>query len=243
MDLFSPDPAWAEARIEELTEKLNAANHAYYVLDDPQMSDYDFDMLLAELAGLEREFPDFVRPYSPTQRVGGMPVKNFRTVLHETPMLSLGNTYTKEDLIEFDARIRRGTTESYTYVCELKYDGVSISLLYEHGVLTRAVTRGDGRQGDDVTANIRTIASIPMKLKGTDYPSKFEIRGEVIMPHKVFYALNAKREAAGEPFRQSAQCRFRQSETPGSASDGGTQARLFPLLFAGGRVCRRDACP
>lgn len=199
MDLFSPDPAWAEARIEELTEKLNAANHAYYVLDNPLMSDYDFDMLLAELAGLEREFPAYVRPYSPTQRVGGMPVKNFRTVLHETPMLSLGNTYTKEDLIEFDARIRRGTTESYTYVCELKYDGVSISLLYEHGVLTRAVTRGDGRQGDDVTANIRTIASIPMKLKGTDYPPRFEIRGEVIMPHKVFYALNAKREAAGEP--------------------------------------------
>lgn len=201
MDLFSPDPVWAEARIAELTDKLNAANHAYYVLDNPQMSDYEFDMLLEELAGLEREFPAYVRPHSPTQRVGGSPVKNFVTVMHTTPMLSLGNTYTKYDLVEFDARVRRGTEEPYTYVCELKYDGVSISLQYENGLLARAVTRGDGRQGDDVTANIRTIASIPMKLSGNDYPARFEIRGEVIMPHKVFYELNAKREQAGEtPF-------------------------------------------
>ncbi|MDE7090897.1 MAG: NAD-dependent DNA ligase LigA, partial [Bacteroidales bacterium] len=199
MDLFSPDPTWAETRIAELTDKLNAANHAYYVLDNPQMSDYEFDMLLAELVALEREFPAYVSPHSPTQRVGGAPVKGFATVLHTTPMLSLGNTYTKYDLVEFDARVRRGTEEPYTYVCELKYDGVSISLLYENGLLTRAVTRGDGKQGDDVTANIRTIASIPLKLSGNDYPARFEIRGEVIMPHKVFYELNAKREQAGEP--------------------------------------------
>ncbi|MDE7149537.1 MAG: NAD-dependent DNA ligase LigA [Bacteroidales bacterium] len=199
MDLFSPEPAWAKARIAELTEKLNAANHAYYVLDNPQMSDYEFDMLLAELAGLEREFPDYVQAHSPTQRVGGAPVRNFVTVLHERPMLSLGNTYTKMDLLEFDARIRRMTEEPYTYVCELKYDGVSISLIYEDGELVRAVTRGDGRQGDDVTANIRTISSIPLKLRGTGIPSRLEIRGEVIMPHKVFHALNAKREEEGEP--------------------------------------------
>ena len=201
MDLFSPDPTWAEARIAELTDKLNAANHAYYVLDNPQMSDYEFDMLLEELTSLEREFPAYVRPHSPTQRVGGSPAKGFATVAHTTPMLSLGNTYTKTDLIEFDARVRRGTAEPYTYVCELKYDGVSISLLYEDGLLTRAVTRGDGKQGDDVTANIRTIASIPLKLTGNDYPARFEIRGEVIMPHKVFYELNAQREEADEaPF-------------------------------------------
>ena len=201
MDLFSPDPTWAESRIAELTDKLNAANHAYYVLDNPQMSDYEFDMLLAELTALERDFPAYVSPHSPTQRVGGSPAKGFATVAHTTPMLSLGNTYTKSDLIEFDARVRRGTAEPYTYVCELKYDGVSISLLYENGLLTQAVTRGDGRQGDDVTANIRTIASIPLKLSGNDYPARFEIRGEVIMPHKVFYALNAQREQAGEvPF-------------------------------------------
>ncbi len=199
MDLFSPDPAWAKARIAELTERLNAANHAYYVMDAPSMSDYEFDTLLAELAELEREFPDYVLPHSPTQRVGGAPIRNFVTVLHARPMLSLGNTYTKADLAEFDARIRRLTEEPYTYVCELKYDGVSISLLYENGALVRAVTRGDGRQGDDVTANIRTIASIPLKLKGSDYPSRFEIRGEIIMPHKVFHALNAKRKEAGEP--------------------------------------------
>ncbi|MDE5735815.1 MAG: NAD-dependent DNA ligase LigA, partial [Bacteroidales bacterium] len=197
--MFSPDPTWAETRIAELTDKLNAANHAYYVLDNPQMSDYEFDMLLAELVALEREFPAYVSPHSPTQRVGGAPVKGFATVLHTTPMLSLGNTYTKYDLVEFDARVRRGTEEPYTYVCELKYDGVSISLLYENGLLTRAVTRGDGKQGDDVTANIRTIASIPLKLSGYDYPARFEIRGEVIMPHKVFNELNAKREQAGEP--------------------------------------------
>ena len=201
MDLFSPDPTWAESRIAELTDKLNAANHAYYVLDNPQMSDYEFDMLLAELTALERDFPAYVSPHSPTQRVGGSPAKGFATVAHTTPMLSLGNTYTKSDLIEFDARVRRGTAEPYTYVCELKYDGVSISLLYENGLLMQAVTRGDGRQGDDVTANIRTIASIPLKLSGNDYPARFEIRGEVIMPHKVFYALNAQREQAGEvPF-------------------------------------------
>lgn len=199
MDLFSPEPARAKARIEELTEKLNAANHAYYVLDNPQMSDYEFDMLLAELAELEREFPDYVQAHSPTRRVGGAPVKNFVTVLHHRPMLSLGNTYTKTELLEFDARIRKITDESFTYVCELKYDGVSISLIYENGALVRAVTRGDGRQGDDVTANIRTISSIPLKLSGEGIPPALEIRGEVIMPHKVFYALNAQREAAGDP--------------------------------------------
>ncbi|MDE5703955.1 MAG: NAD-dependent DNA ligase LigA, partial [Bacteroidales bacterium] len=198
MDLFSPDPLWAKARIAELTDRLNAANHAYYVLDTPLMDDYEFDTLLAELAGLEREFPDYTLPHSPTQRVGGAPLKNFVTVLHEHPMLSLGNTYTKTDLMEFDARIRRLTEEPYTYVCELKYDGVSISLLYEDGALVRAVTRGDGRQGDDVTANIRTISSIPLQLRGGDYPARFEIRGEIIMPHKVFNVLNARREKAGE---------------------------------------------
>ncbi|MDE6307721.1 MAG: hypothetical protein K2L79_02780, partial [Bacteroidales bacterium] len=114
MDLFSPEPTWAEARIAELTDKLNAANHAYYVLDNPLMSDYEFDMLLEELARLERDFPAYVHPHSPTQRVGGSPAKGFATVLHTTPMLSLGNTYTKYDLVEFDARVRRGTEEPYT---------------------------------------------------------------------------------------------------------------------------------
>ncbi len=233
MDLFSPDPVASAARISELTEKLNEANRAYYMLDQPLMTDYEFDKQLEELMALEQEFPEFVKPHSPTQRVGGAPLKHFTTVQHERPMLSLGNTYTKEDLTDFDGRIRRilavgndtatddailvGTRPvasvsaesasasaapapvAYTYVCELKYDGVSISLIYENGVLVRAVTRGDGREGDDVTNNIRTIASIPLVIKGNNIPSRFEIRGEVIMPRKVFYDLNMQREQAEEP--------------------------------------------
>lgn len=201
MDLFSPDPVWAKTRITELVEQLNAANNAYYIRDKPFISDAEFDTLLAELEGLEKEFPVFVLSESPTRRVGGAIIKAFKTVQHKIPMLSLGNTYSIEDLEDFDARVRKTIGEEYSYVCELKYDGVSISLHYKDGRLVQALTRGDGKEGDDVTENIKTISSVPLKLQGSDFPSDFEIRGEVIMPKSVFYRLNEEREDTGEePF-------------------------------------------
>ena len=186
----------AKSRIEILRKELTVHNHAYYLLDKPSISDFEFDKLLDELIQLEQSHPEYYDPNSPSQRVGGDINKNFTTVKHIRPMLSLGNTYSDEELRDFDKRIRKSLTEAFTYVCELKYDGVSISLHYENGSLKQAITRGDGTQGDDVTSNVRTIKSIPLKLQGYP-PEKFEIRGEIFMPHKGFEQMNNERLQAG----------------------------------------------
>ncbi len=190
----------AKQRIDELIDYLNLQNHNYYVLDKPVISDFEFDVLLRELSDLETKFPEFLLPHSPTQRVGGAVIKNFIQVKHKFPMLSLANTYSEEELKDFDNRIRKSIYIDFEYVCELKYDGVAIGLTYKNGLLIQAVTRGDGIQGDDVTSNVKTIRSIPLKLKG-DYPDEFEIRGEIILPHAGFDLMNAERlEIGEEPF-------------------------------------------
>ena len=187
-------------RIVFLRSELHQHNRNYYVLDKPTISDFEFDMLLNELIDLEKQNPQFYDANSPTQRVGGELIKSFDTVAHEYRMLSLGNTYSAEELVDFDKRITKLVETDIEYVCELKYDGVSISLKYENGELKQALTRGNGTHGDDVTVNIKTINSIPLKLKG-DYPSKFEIRGEIFLPHEGFDQMNEKRIANDlEPF-------------------------------------------
>jgi len=190
----------AASRIAHLREELEKHNHNYYVLNNPTIDDYTFDQMLAELIGLETEFPAFFDANSPTQRVGSDLNQEFKQVTHKYQMLSLSNTYTEEEIQEFDQRARKLTDENFEYVCELKFDGVSISLTYEKGLLVKAVTRGDGEKVDDVTANVKTIKSIPLRLKG-DYPDEFEIRGEILLPFSVFEMLNREREEIGEqPF-------------------------------------------
>jgi DNA ligase, NAD-dependent len=188
----------AYKRIQVLRSELEAHNHAYYVLHKPAISDFDFDMLLKELDGLEKQFPEFYDPNSPTQRVGNDINQEFSQLSHKYPMLSLGNTYNEGELRDFDNRVKKALEVPYQYVCELKYDGVSISLTYENGTLKHAITRGDGTKGDDVTANAKTIRSIPLKLKGNDYPQAFEIRGEIFFTHKVFNELNQEKIRNGE---------------------------------------------
>lgn len=185
-------------RITFLTKELNQHNHNYYVLNKSVISDYDFDMLLKELQELEVKYPKYASPNSPTKRVGGDITKNFETVAHRFPMLSLSNSYSKEEIQEFDERIQKLIGGEIEYVCELKYDGVAISITYENGELVRALTRGDGIEGEDVTANVRTIRAIPLKLQG-DYPESFDMRGEIVFPLAAFNQLNQEREAAGEP--------------------------------------------
>ncbi|WP_282638481.1 NAD-dependent DNA ligase LigA [Sphingobacterium thalpophilum] len=187
-----------EKKIKDLTAELNHYNYQYYVLADSVISDYDFDLKLKELEALERQYPEFADPNSPTQRVGGDITSRFQTEKHRWPMLSLGNTYSQEELHDFDQRIRRIIGDQFEYVCELKFDGLSISLTYENGRLSRAVTRGDGTQGDVVTNNVKTIRSIPIKLKDGDYPDQFEIRGEIFMHKSAFLRLNKEREENGE---------------------------------------------
>ena len=187
-----------EQQILALREQLNNYNYHYYVLSQPLVSDFEFDKLLAELQRLEEENPQFFDPNSPTQRVGSDINQDFTQVKHIYPMLSLGNTYNEGEVADFYNRVAKALNAPFEIVCELKYDGTSISLIYENGSLTRAVTRGDGEKGDDVTANVRTIRSIPLKLQG-DYPDFMEIRGEILMPWKVFEALNKEREAQEEP--------------------------------------------
>ena len=190
----------AKAKILELSNIIEVHNYNYYILAQPTISDYDFDMMLNELIELEKQFPDLVLPDSPTQRVGGDLTKEFKTVRHRYPMLSLSNSYNIEEVKDFISRIKKTIEEEVEFVCELKYDGVSISLTYENGLFVKAVTRGDGTQGDDVTTNIKTIRSIPLRLKGS-YPDFFEMRGEVIMPHSSFNSINAEREDLGlQPF-------------------------------------------
>lgn len=192
-------PDEAKKKIETLTEKINYHNDLYYQQSRTQISDLEFDKLLENLLSLEKEFPQFKSPESPTQRVGGTITKAFATVYHKYPMLSLSNTYSQKELEDFDARVAKGLEgESYEYFCELKFDGVSISLTYENGKLTRGVTRGDGVRGDDVTANVKTIRSIPLGIKGKAIPPLFEVRGEVFLPKEVFIQLNKEREDIGE---------------------------------------------
>mgnify|MGYP003329223727 CR=1 FL=1 len=189
----------AKKRIEELTTQINQHNHLYYIEDKPVISDFEFDKLLNELITLEHSFPELELPDSPTQRVGGTITKIFKTVSHEFPMLSLGNTYSEVELRDFDQRVKKGLDgETFEYFCELKFDGVSISLIYENGLLTRAVTRGDGVQGDDVTANIKTIKTIPLRIADKNLPKKFEVRGEIFLSKDAFDALNHEQEEAGE---------------------------------------------
>jgi len=193
----------AKNKISELSEELRNHNHNYYILSQPTISDYDYDMMLKELEALEIKFPEFKDENSPSQRVGSDRDNDFVQVKHEYPMLSLGNTYNFEELKDFDNRIKKilGNDVAYKYACELKYDGTAISLKYKDGKLQKAVTRGDGTKGDDVSENVRTIRSIPLQLQGGSFPNKFEIRGEIIMPHKVFEKLNKEREDIGEqPF-------------------------------------------
>ena len=188
----------SKERILELRKVLHEHNHRYYVLNAPVISDFDFDKLMRELQDLEAANPDMYDPSSPSVRVGSDITKDFKQVVHKYPMLSLGNTYSKEEVAEFYDRVKRFLNEDFEICCELKFDGTSISLTYVDGKLTQAVTRGDGEKGDDVTANVRTIRTVPLVLSGEGYPAEFEIRGEVLMPWGVFERLNAERERNGE---------------------------------------------
>ncbi|MEO9256916.1 MAG: NAD-dependent DNA ligase LigA [Crocinitomicaceae bacterium] len=188
----------AKIEIERLSKQLNHHNHLYYVLSEPEISDYDFDMLLKKLTDLELQFPELIDENSPTKRVGGDITKKFASIVHRYPMLSLSNTYSETEIIEWENRLKKSVGFDLEYVCELKYDGVAIGIRYLDGKLVQAVTRGDGTKGEEVTANVRTIRSIPLVLKG-DYPEDFEIRGEIFFPLKNFIALNLQREDIGEP--------------------------------------------
>ena len=203
----------AKTKIELLSKGLQENNYKYYVLSDPAISDHAFDSLMKELIKLEGKYPEFTDSNSPTKRIGGEITKDFKTVKHRYPMLSLDNTYSEEELVEFDERVKK-VIDDVEYVCELKYDGVAICLTYINGVLTQAVTRGDGILGDDVTTNVKTIRSIPLRLRGRSYPNEFEIKGEIFLPRNVFDKINREREEAGEtPFanpRNSRASNFRK---------------------------------
>lgn len=187
-------------RIMQLRRELHEHNYKYYVLNQPEISDQDFDFMMHELQDLEAKHPELADPNSPTQRVGSDLNHEFQQVTHKYPMLSLANTYNEQDVAEWYDSVKRGLNgEDFEVCCEMKYDGLSISLIYVDGKLVRGVTRGDGVHGDDVTANVKTIRAIPLVLTGTGYPQEFEIRGEILMPWKVFERLNAEREAAEEP--------------------------------------------
>lgn len=187
----------AKKRIESLSQELREHNYRYYNEDAPIISDYEFDMLLKELQELEEKFPEFADENSPTKRVGGEVTKNFETVEHKYPMLSLSNSYSREELVDFDERVQKILGKSVDYTCELKYDGVAIGISYKNGKIARAVTRGDGSKGDDITTNVKTIRSVPMVLNG-NFPDEFEIRGEIFYPLSVFRKLNETRAEAGE---------------------------------------------
>lgn len=184
-------------QILKLREELSQHNHSYYVLDEPSITDFEFDVKLKQLQALELNYPELYDASSPTLRVGGEVTKNFETIVHAQRMYSLDNSYSKEDLMDWEVRLRKMVDGPIAYACELKYDGASISLTYENGLLVQALTRGDGTQGDNVTANIKTIKSVPLKLQG-DYPDKFEIRGEIVLPFSGFKTLNEEKIAAGE---------------------------------------------
>jgi len=191
----------AEKRIKKLRGVLNEHNYKYYVLSNPNISDFEYDKLMKELIDLEERFPEFSDKNSPSRRVGDDRNIEFTQVQHHYPMLSLGNTYSKEELADFDKRVKKGIGDDFEYVCELKYDGTAISMTYQGGKLLRAVTRGDGTTGDEITSNVRTIKSIPLQLQNNDYPSFFEVRGEIFMPFDGFKKFNEQRIQNGEePF-------------------------------------------
>jgi len=188
----------AKKEIQELVEKIDYHNYSYYQKHTSEISDYEFDQLLEKLIQLEKEYPEFKAPYSPTQRVGGTITKEFETVKHKYPMLSLGNTYSREELTAFDKRVLKSLGDKpYQYFCELKFDGVAISITYEKGILIRAVTRGDGNRGDDITHNAKTIKTLPLKIKGS-FPNEFEVRGEVYLSKSSFQKLNHEKAKSGE---------------------------------------------
>lgn len=190
----------AKSKIESLRTELHRHNHNYYILNAPEISDRDFDFMLKELEALEKEFPEFDDPLSPTKRVGSDLTKGFEHVVHARPMMSLSNSYSIEEVDDWFIRVRKALEgENFDIVGEMKFDGTSISLTYVNGRLVRAVTRGDGTQGDDVTANVKTIRSIPLQLQPGDWPAEFEIRGEILMPWNVFEKLNAERAYNEEP--------------------------------------------
>ena len=194
------DKSIAQKEILTLIEKINYYNDLYYNKDISEISDYDFDQLLNRLHELESTFPEFKYDHSPTQRVGGTITKQFESVTHPTPMLSLSNTYSKEELLDFDNRVKKILEgKPFSYICELKFDGVAISIIYRNGILVQAATRGDGIKGDNVTANIKTIRSLPLQVKAEDLPNAFEVRGEVFMPLHVFNELNREKEKNNEP--------------------------------------------
>ena len=185
-------------KIDQLRADLHRHNYNYYVLNAPEISDKEFDDRMRELQELEKEHPEYQDDNSPTMRVGSDLNKNFTQVAHKYPMLSLGNTYSESEVTDFYDRVKKALNEDFEICCELKYDGTSISLTYENGKLVRAVTRGDGEKGDDVTDNVKTIRKIPLVLHGS-YPESFEIRGEILMPWEVFEELNREKEAREEP--------------------------------------------
>ena len=193
-------PEQARARAADLRQQINYHNYQYYVLDEPEVPDSEYDRLMRELQQLEADYPALVTQDSPTQRVGATPLKSFAEVVHAVPMLSLGNAFSEEDMLEFDARIRKqlGGEQSISYAAEPKLDGLAINLRYEQGMLVQAATRGDGRQGEDVTSNVRTIQSIPLRLLGAAWPDVLEVRGEIFMPRKGFDALNQRARSRGE---------------------------------------------
>ncbi|MDR1681015.1 MAG: NAD-dependent DNA ligase LigA [Prevotellaceae bacterium] len=189
----------ATERVVQLSTAIEAHNRHYYVENKPVISDFEYDLLMQELAGIERLFPQLVVATSPTQRVGSDSLREFAQVAHKYAMLSLNNTYSIDEIREFDSRVRKALSDEPEYVCELKFDGTAIGLTYVNGQLHQAVTRGDGERGDEVTANVRTIGSIPQQLPPGDWPAAFEIRGEIFMPFPAFERLNSARAAAGEP--------------------------------------------
>jgi DNA ligase (NAD+) len=189
----------AARKIDELTKQINHHNHLYYQESKQEISDYEFDLLLQELIQLETQYPHLRAIDSPSQRVGGTITKEFESITHQYPMLSLSNTYSLEEVQEFEKRIIKSLNKQPEYICELKFDGVAISLIYEEGILIRAITRGDGVKGDDVTSNVKTIKSIPLRLKGKSYPKRFEVRGEIFLPLAEFERINKEREDIGEP--------------------------------------------
>ena len=198
-----PVPAKAKKRVQGLRDSINHYNYRYHVLDDPEIPDVEYDRLVRELTELEQKYPELVAVDSPTQRVGAEPIKSFAEVRHAVPMLSLGNAFTEQDLIDFDRRVRErlATEKDVEYAAEPKLDGVAVSLLYEGGKLVRGATRGDGWTGEDVTHNIRTVNAIPLRLQGKKYPATLEVRGEVYMPKAGFEAFNARARKAGtKPF-------------------------------------------
>ena len=187
----------AKDRIEKLRNEINQHNNRYYVLNQPEISDFAYDLLLNELETLEKKFPEFISEDSPTKKVGSDVTREFTQYEHKYPMLSLGNTYSEDEIREFDARIKKSVVTNVEYVCELKFDGASISITYQNGRLLRAVTRGDGTKGDDVTLNVKTIKDIPVYIKSDDVPEEFVMRGEILLTRSVFNKLNEERAAEG----------------------------------------------